>query len=122
MIPGISTLVSAHENVLLARSSEDEQKISIFKMDSAMAVPLYKFAACHAHIKNGVVHAVEAVDGEPALVTYSVALEDDNASVFRQAPRRLEGLPDSGAVNFELSHAGERALILSRVSQQLWVM
>lgn len=122
MIPGLSAVVSMHDNLLLARDQSNEQEVVVLDTSAAsVATPLARFVACNAHVREGVVHAIEAWDGEPALVRYSVSSEPERG-VARQIPRRLGDVSKEGAVNFEMAHSDGQAMVMARMSQQLWVM
>ena len=122
MIPGLSAVVSMHDDLLLARDQSNEQEVVLLDTSAgSVATPLARFVACNAHVNEGVVHAIEAWDGEPALVKYRVSSGVDRG-VVRQIPRRLADVSDEGAVNFEMAHSDGQAMVMARMSQQLWVM
>ena len=64
MIPGMSAVVSMHNNLLLARDQSNEQEVVVLDTSAeGVATPLVRFVACNAHVNEGVVHAMRLGTG-----------------------------------------------------------
>ena len=120
MIPECSAVLSVHGNILLTRENDECAKINVMAMGDQHAVHMASLSGCcHAEASQDRIVSIENHNGAPALVVYRV--EEGTSGIVRHAPRELS-FPASDAVSFSVNNAGQRNVITSRASRQLWVM
>ena len=120
MIPECSAVLSVHGDVLLTRENDECANINVMAMGDQHAVHMASLSGCcHAEASQDRIVSIENHNGAPALVVYRV--EEGTSGIVRHAPRELS-FPASDAVSFSVNNAGQRNVITSRASFQLWVM
>lgn len=123
VLPQISFLLSLVDDTLVVRETASDRKVTFMDVSTPAALStgsVFASNACAA--AKGFVHTVEpSSEGEPQMVTYRLSSGEDGRELRRHPPKMLSGADDR-AVDFCVSHNGDRAVVVSRGSRQVWII